>query len=117
MTAAEALSWLSAVLVAVTDIAVAALTMGAVSRPLADIVPALADQVTFCCLAPVTVALNCSTWPDVRLALAGEMPTDTALALGGGVVTPLKPAPPHPLNAATPAAINRIPSRREGNSR
>ena len=56
LTVAEAFFVGSAILVAVTVREVAAVTVGAVSTPLLETVPAVADQVTAVLLVPVTVA-------------------------------------------------------------
>lgn len=61
LTAMDALAFLEvfAELVAVTVTLVAALTFGAVKRPVLETVPADADQVTAALVVPSTVAVNC----------------------------------------------------------
>jgi hypothetical protein len=49
----------------------------AVNRPLLVIVPPVAAHVTAVLELPVTVAVNCCVCPDCRVALVGEIPTDT----------------------------------------
>jgi hypothetical protein len=61
--------------VAVIVTVVVALTLGAVNRPEAEIVPALADQVTAVFDEPLTVAVNCRVPPDVTVAVAGDTAT------------------------------------------
>lgn len=63
----------SATLVAVTVTLVEAATEGAVNRPLLDIDPALACQVTAVLLVDVKAAENCCLPPDEIVAVAGEM--------------------------------------------
>jgi hypothetical protein len=63
---------LSATLVAVTVALVEELTDGAVNRPLVEIVPALACQVTAVLLVEVKVAENCCLPPEAIVAVAGE---------------------------------------------
>jgi len=64
-----------ALLVAVTVTLVAPLTVGAANRPLLEIVPADADQVTPVLVVPCTLAVNCFVLPDVRDVLVGETVT------------------------------------------
>jgi len=61
LTAMDALAFLDvfAELVAVTVTLVAALTVGAVKRPVLETVPADADQVTAVLVVPCTLAVNC----------------------------------------------------------
>jgi hypothetical protein len=59
-------------LVAVTVTFVDAATEGAVNRPLLEIVPALACQVTAVLLVDVKAAENCCLPPDEIVAVAGE---------------------------------------------
>ena len=73
LTAAKALLWLSAVLVAAIVMLVAEATDGAVSRPPEEMLPALVDQITSDWLAPLTTALNWSDPPDATVALVGEI--------------------------------------------
>src|ERR1700739_201487 len=65
----------SAALIAVT-IKVPAVA-GAVYRPLDEMLPPLADQVTLVMLEPVTVAMNCCVPPSFKDADTGE--TETAI--------------------------------------
>jgi nitrous oxide reductase accessory protein NosL len=67
----------SAVLVAVTVTAVAALTVGAVNRPELEIWPEETDQVTPVWLVSRTAALNCWVAPETTKAVAGETVTLT----------------------------------------
>jgi len=62
----------SATLVAVTVTLVEEVTEGAVNKPLVDIVPALACQVTAVLLVDVKAAENCCLPPDERVAAEGE---------------------------------------------
>lgn len=66
---------LSATLFAVTVTNVLLVTLGAVSRPLAEIVPTLVDQFTAVLLVPCTVAVNCFVAPDETLTSVGETAT------------------------------------------
>jgi hypothetical protein len=74
LTAMDALAILEvfAELVAVTVTLVAALTVGAVKRPLLETVPADADQVTAVLVVPCTLAVNCCVPAEVRDELVGE---------------------------------------------
>jgi hypothetical protein len=74
LTAMDALAFLEvfAELVAVTVTLVAALTVGAVKRPLLETVPADADQMTAVLVVPCTLAVNCCVPAEVRDELAGE---------------------------------------------
>jgi hypothetical protein len=72
----------SALLVAVTDMLLLLVTLGAVNNPLLETVPADADQVTAVLLVPCTVAENCCVLPDVRVVLPGETVTLMADATG-----------------------------------
>ena len=65
----------SAALATVTATVVLTLTCGAVKRPLVEIVPAEADQVTAVLLVPETVAENCCCPPDASGADEGEIRT------------------------------------------
>ena len=71
---------LSATLVAVTVTLVVAVTLGAVNMPLGEIVPFEADQATERFEALLTVAENCCVAPPTRLADAGVIETETAVA-------------------------------------
>src|SRR5206468_2846058 len=77
LTATVALAFFEvfALLVAVTVTLVAVLTVGAANRPLLEIVPADADQVTPVLVVPCTLAVNCFVLPDVRDVLVGETVT------------------------------------------
>ena len=79
VTVADADAEVLALLVAVTVYVPA--VAGAVYRPLADIVPPVADQVTAVLLLPVTVAVNCCVPPVGRDAEPGAMDTATALTV------------------------------------
>ena len=76
-TAIVALAFLleSAPLLAVSVTVVARLTEGAVNKPLVEMLPAVADQVTAVFAVPSTAALNCWVFPDNTFALAGETVT------------------------------------------
>jgi hypothetical protein len=84
LTATVALAFFEvfALLVAVTVTLVAALTVGAANKPLLEIVPADADQVTPVLVVPCTVAVNCLVFPDVRDVLVGETVTVMGEAAG-----------------------------------
>ena len=69
---ADALELWSATLVAVILAEVVVLTGGAVKRPLLEIVPTVADQVT-AALVPPLVAANCARPVEDTLVVAGEM--------------------------------------------
>jgi hypothetical protein len=62
----------SATFVAVTVTVVDAVTEGAVNRPLLEMVPELACQVTAVLLVEVRVAENCCLLPEEIVAVAGE---------------------------------------------
>jgi len=79
VTVADADAEVLALLVAVTVYVPAAAE--AVYRPLVDIVPPVADQVTAVLLLPVTVAVNCCVPPAGRDAEPGAMDTATALTV------------------------------------
>ena len=76
VTLAEAVLVESAAEVAVTMKALPAVDP-AVNKPLLEIVPPVAVHVTAVLELPVTVAVNCRVWPGWRVALVGEMVTDT----------------------------------------
>lgn len=88
----------SATLVAVTVTWIVAVTVGAVNRPLGEIVPALADQRTDWLLASLTVAVNCWVPFEVSVALRGEIDTAT-VAVAGGDLAPAVENPHEMLNA------------------
>jgi len=71
---------LSATLVAVTVTLVVNDTLGAVNRPLWEIVPFEVDQVTARFELLLTVAENCCVAPATTLADAGVIETETAVA-------------------------------------
>jgi hypothetical protein len=75
----------SATLVAVTVAPVELVTAGAVNKPLLEIEPALADQVTDVFEVFVTEAENCLVLEVVRLVEEGE--TEIPIANGGSTVT------------------------------
>src|SRR5713101_3541148 len=74
-TVAEAFLDRSATLVAVTVAVVATFTAGATNKPVLEMVPAVADQVTPTLLVSRTVAVNCWVLPEETVGLAGEMCT------------------------------------------
>ena len=65
--------------VIVTDFTLLLLA-GAVNRPLAEMLPALADQLTAVLLVLLTVAVNCTFPPAVTDGSTGEICTLTELA-------------------------------------
>src|ERR1700747_1429462 len=67
----------SATLVAVTENVVVLVTMGAVKRPLVEIVPPLAVHFTAVLVLPVTLSVNCLVAPELTVAVVGEMVTAT----------------------------------------
>lgn len=74
---------LSATLVAVTVTLAGAETCGAVKRPVVEIVPAVACQMTAVLLVEVRVAENCCCCPGRTLTLAGVRLTCTVEPLDG----------------------------------
>jgi hypothetical protein len=80
VTLADALFVVSATEVAVTLKPPPAVEP-AVKRPLLEMVPPVAVQVTVVFELPVTVAVNCLVAPAVTVALVGETDTDTAGAV------------------------------------
>lgn len=84
-TLARALFVGSATLVAVTVALVELVTVGAVNKPLLEIEPALADQVTDVFELFVTDAENCRVPEATRLVEAGD--TEIPIANGGFTVT------------------------------
>ena len=76
---------MSAALVAVTVTFVEEFTDGAVNRPLVEIVPAVACQVTAVLLVEVMVAENCCVPPEEIVAVAGERLI--AILFNGSIVT------------------------------
>jgi len=71
----------SAWLVALTVTVVVVVAVGAVKRPVLEIVPALVDHVTAVLVEPVTVALNCWVPPDATVVEVGEMEMETDMVL------------------------------------
>ena len=71
VTVAKALASSRAALLAVMVTEVGFETEGAVSRPVLEIEPALADQTIDVLLVPFTLAANCCVPPDVTVALVG----------------------------------------------
>jgi hypothetical protein len=74
-TVAEAVLVLSAALVAATVKVPGVL--GAVYKPLAEMLPPFVDQLTEALLVPLTLAVNCSVLLVCREAVVGEMATET----------------------------------------
>jgi hypothetical protein len=72
----------SAALLAVTVIDFALDLAGAVNNPLAEMLPALADQVTAVLLVLLTTAANCTFPPATTDGSAGEICTLTVLTEG-----------------------------------
>ena len=52
---------------------------GAVKRPVFEMVPAEADQLTAVFVEPPMVAVNCSVPPEETVALVGAIDTETAV--------------------------------------
>jgi hypothetical protein len=78
----------NATLVTVTVALVWAETLGATKSPVLEIVPRLADQVTCCWVALITVAVNLSFEPEATVAVVGateivmvKAPADDASAV------------------------------------
>jgi hypothetical protein len=71
----------SAALFAVTVIDFALVLAGAVNKPLAEMLPALADQVTAVLLVLLTTAVNCTFPPAATEGSAGEICTWTVLTV------------------------------------
>jgi hypothetical protein len=88
-------------LVAVTITVVLVDTIGAVNRPVAEMVPAVAFQLTARLVALVTVAVNCCVPPEETVADAGATVTET----GGGVVWTVTVALPDWDGAETLVAV------------
>jgi hypothetical protein len=97
VTVAVARTLLSEKLVAVT-VTVLLVTPGAVKRPLLEIVPALADQVTFTLLEFRIVAENCCVLLEETVALLGEM----AMLAGCTVLAPRVDNPQDAVNPVSP---------------
>jgi hypothetical protein len=72
-------------LVAVTVIVWVLADAGAVNRPVEEIFPALADQVTAVWLVPLTVAVNWICPPAAAVGLIGEIVTFVQEAHGSTV--------------------------------
>jgi hypothetical protein len=73
VTVAEALASMDAALVAVTVKEDVVETVGAVSKPVLEIEPAVLDQVTAVLVDPTTVAKNCCVPPDASVERVGEI--------------------------------------------
>ena len=86
LTVAEDLAS-AAALFAVTVTAVVVVTVGAVSKPPLEMVPAVVDHTTAVLLVPLTVAANCCVRPEVTVALVGLTLTAILLIAGGLTVT------------------------------
>ena len=76
----------SATLVATTVTLVVDATLAAVNRPLEEIVPLEADQVTAWFEALLTVAENACVPPELRCAEVGDTEMEMAPGAGGGVM-------------------------------
>jgi hypothetical protein len=87
VTVAEATAVDDAALLAVTVRLEVAVTLGAVSRPLLVIEPAVVDHVTLVLLEPLTVAVNCDVAPEATDAVAGLTLTVTVGVAVGFTVT------------------------------
>jgi hypothetical protein len=106
VTVAFALLVGSALATAVTVTCTDTLVVGAVYRPLLEIVPFCAfppttlftSHCTVVLLEPVTVAWNCCVPPEVTLALVGEIVIET-------VGVPPEPLPPLPLELPPPQPV------------
>jgi hypothetical protein len=98
VTVAVARTLLSEKLAAVTVTVVLLVTPGAVKRPLLEIVPALADQVTFTLLEFRIVAENCCVLLEETVALLGEM----AMLAGCTVLAPCVDNPQDAVNPVNP---------------
>jgi hypothetical protein len=75
MVLAEVPAW--AALLAVTVIDFPPALTGALNKPVAEMLPAVADQVTAVLLVLLTVAVNCTFSPGVSEGSAGETCTET----------------------------------------
>ena len=76
MTVALADFEVDATLIAVTVTVVVVDTTGAVNKPVLEIVPALADQVTAWFEVLATVAVNCCVPPEALVTKVGETETE-----------------------------------------
>jgi hypothetical protein len=94
-TVAEAVLLLSAALVAATVKVPGVL--GAVYKPLAEMLPPLVDQLTPALLAPLTVAANCSVLPVCSEAVVGEMATEAEVGATFAEAAVLAVVTPQPL--------------------
>jgi hypothetical protein len=84
VTSEVAITLLSAALAAVTVTTVEEVTEGAANRPVLEMVPLLACQVTAVLLVEVKVAENCCFPPEEIVAVAGA--TLIVILLGGTIV-------------------------------
>jgi len=87
VTVAEATAVDDAAILAVTVRLEVAVTLGAVSKPLLVIEPAVVDHVTLVLLEPLTVAANCDVAPEATDAVAGFTLTVTVGVADGLTVT------------------------------
>lgn len=94
VTVAEAFASTEAALVAVMVTYEVDVTVGAVSKPLLEIEPALVDQVTPVLVEPLTIAENCCVAPEATVALVGETCTVTCEAGAMEMDSFLSPALP-----------------------
>jgi hypothetical protein len=86
-TVAVACTAVFAALVAVIVTVVLLVTLGAVNKPLLEMLPAVADQVTAVLLVPCTRAENCCVAPEATLTLVGD--TEMLTVEGAGETAPL----------------------------
>jgi len=100
-------------LFAVTVIDFALVLAGAVNKPLAEMLPALADQVTAVLLVLLNVAANCTFPPGATEGSAGEIRTVTHLAQDS-TVTVYARAPE--AAKGSPEAATRPPEVPKGSS-
>ncbi len=93
VTVALACLLLSATLVTVTEIWVVEVTVGAVNKPVVEIVPAPAVQITAWFVVLLTVSVNCFVLFAETVAVVGE--TETLTPCAGGVVLAAPEENPH----------------------
>jgi hypothetical protein len=86
---ADALLLVSARLVAVTITGVAEVTVGAVNKPDAPTVPAVADQLTAVFGVLPTLAVNCRVAPETAVAVEGDTEMLTAGAVASVLSIPI----------------------------
>lgn len=98
----------SAALVAVIENVPA--TLPAVYKPLDEMEPPVADQVTALFELPVTVALNCCVPPVCTVAELGEIETDTVAGGGGVAVTVIAACALFVLSAELVAVTVKFPA-------